>query len=343
MLLDNVADVNRTAAVRWHNGTLEPITQVEGSEPYLQLMKQLSSAIPRPRVTDDIPTTTGKIRYILNHFGRFINKLLHRPANRQTRILAEMLVELKESVESAIIPFRSITHAVVTSPDGIYLAEWELNDVLDYLHIKNLMETPDDLYSVSAAFAGTGNGLCKRYTDIYTCEAEEEFDFPAQFVLNVDFSDQALRMTIKTMKTYKVGGGPTVIDTKLAYIEGLSDDAKETLFQKIREKMKEFVQNEGRKITIILLTGTRVSDRRFKETLRDALGGLVTTEALTGIDESLVQDNSNDMYEIFATAKGAAEVAKRRLEAPVRCRWRKDCAALKERKDKEGTAENIEL
>lgn len=306
-------------------------------------MKQLSSTTPEIRFPDDIPTAAGKIRYILNHFCRFINKLLHRPANRKTRILAEMLVELKGSIESAIIPFRSTTHAVVTSPDGMYLTEWEVNDVLDYLHIKNLMETPDDLYSVSAAFAGTGHGLCKGYTDIYKCEVEEEFDFSAQSVLNVDFSDQALRMTIKRMSTYKFGAGPAVIDTKLAYIEGLNDKSKETLFQKIREEMREFVQNQRQKVTMILLTGTRVSDRRFKETLKDALGNLVATEVLAEIDESLVQDGSNDMYEIFATAKGAAEVAKRRLEAPVRCRWREDCAALKERKDKEGTAENIEL
>lgn len=162
-------------------------------------------------------------------------------------------------------------------------------------------------------------------------------------MLNVDFSDQALRMMIKMMSTYKFGGGPAIIDTKLAYIEELNDNAKNELFQEIREEMREFVQNQTHKITMILLTGTRVGDRRFKETLRDALGDLVATEALTEIDESLARDDSNHMYEIFATAKGAAEVAKRRLEAPVRCRWREDCAVLKERKEKEGTAENIEL
>lgn len=142
----HVSDIGRTAAVRWHNGTLQPVAQLQGSESYLQLMKQLSSTTPKTRFPDDIPTAVEKIQYILNHISRFINKMLHRPANRKTRILAEMVANLKESVESAIMPFRPITHAVVTSPDGMDLTEWELNDVLDYLHIKNLMGAPDDLY-----------------------------------------------------------------------------------------------------------------------------------------------------------------------------------------------------
>jgi hypothetical protein len=55
----------RTAAVRWHNDTLHPIVQTQGSREYLELMKQLSPTTPQTRFPDDISTTEGKMRYTL--------------------------------------------------------------------------------------------------------------------------------------------------------------------------------------------------------------------------------------------------------------------------------------
>ncbi|KAH7347077.1 hypothetical protein BKA66DRAFT_477785 [Pyrenochaeta sp. MPI-SDFR-AT-0127] len=51
-----------TAAVRWHNGTLQPIAQVPGSSPYLQLMKQLSSTTRETRFPHNLPTTARKVQ-----------------------------------------------------------------------------------------------------------------------------------------------------------------------------------------------------------------------------------------------------------------------------------------
>ncbi|KAH7347078.1 hypothetical protein BKA66DRAFT_554573 [Pyrenochaeta sp. MPI-SDFR-AT-0127] len=223
------------------------------------------------------------------------------------------------------------------------LTDWEMDDVLDYLHIKNLMEAPDSLYSISAAYAGTGHGLCKEYTKLYQCEAEDHLYFPNKDVLNVDFSHQALRITTKGMQTYKAfGGGEAVVDTDLGYVEGLDDEEMEELFKRIGEKMSSFVQSQRRKVTMILLTGTRVGEHRFKETLRDALEDLVATQAMREVDISFSEGVGVDVHTVFATVKGAAEVAKRRLEAPVRCLWREDCEALKAGKH-EGIGENIDL
>ena len=217
-----------------------------------------------------------------------------------------------------------MTHVIVTSPDGMCLTKWEMDDVLDYLHIKNLMAEPDSLYSLSATFAGTGHGLCKEYTNLHRCEAEDHLYFPHKDVLNVDFSNQALRMTTMGVQTYKAfGGGEAVIDTDSGYVEGLNEEDMAELFERIREKMRTFVQSQRRKVTSILLTGTRVSKSRFKETLRDALEDLVAIQAMREIDGSFPEELGVDMYTVFATAKGAAEVAKRRKEAPVRCLWKR--------------------
>lgn len=307
-------------------------------------MKQLSSTTRETRFPHNLPTTAGKAQYVLDHLQRFLNKFFGRPANRKTVILAEMLAQLRAFIESALPSITPVTHAIITSPDGMCLTDWEMNDVLDYLRIENLMEGPDSLYSISAAHAGTGHGLCKEYTKLYRCEAEDHLGFPYKNVLNVDFSDQALRMTIKGMRTYKAfGGGEAVVDTDLGYVEGLDDEEMEELFVGIGGKMRSFVQSQRRKITMILLTGTRVGEHRFKKTLRDALENLVATQAMEEIDRSFSKDVGVDVHTVFATAKGAAEVAKRRMEAPVRCLWREDCEALKAGKHEEGLGEVIEL
>jgi hypothetical protein len=307
-------------------------------------MRELSSTTRETRFPHNIPTTAGKLQYVLDHLRRFANKFFGRPANRKTAILAEMLAQLKASVESVLPSTTTVTHAIVTSPDSMRLTDWEMDDVLDYLHIKNLIKAPDSLYSISAAFAGTGHGLCKEYTKLYRCEAEDHLEFRNEDVLNVDFSDQALVMTTKGMQTYKsIGGGNADVDTELGYVEGLDDEETKELFEKIGKKMRNFVQRQRRKVTMILLTGTRVGEHRFKETLRDALEDLVATQAMRAIDRSSSEDVTVDVYTVFATAKGAAEVAKRRLEAPVRCLWREDCEALKAGKHQEEIGENVEL
>jgi hypothetical protein len=103
-------------------------------------MKQLSSTTPETRFPRDIPTTIGRVQYVLNHLRRIINKFFGRPANRKTAILAGMLAQLKASVESALPSITPVTHAVMTSPDGMVLTDEEMDDVLDCLPIKDLME-----------------------------------------------------------------------------------------------------------------------------------------------------------------------------------------------------------
>ena len=142
----------------------------------------------------------------------------------------------------------------------------------------------------------------------------------------VDFSEAALSMTIKGMKSYKrYGADAALIDPELGFVDGTSDDEVQKLFAKIGARMRRFVQG---KVAMILLTGTRVSEGRFKATLKDALGGLVAPQALIGPGSPSFEGESADLDLVFATAKGAAEVAKRRLEGPVRCKWSEKCESL---------------
>ncbi|KAH7074165.1 hypothetical protein FB567DRAFT_191053 [Paraphoma chrysanthemicola] len=315
-----------TVAIRWHNGTIQHVARVEGSQPYLDLMKDLSLTTPTTRFPDDIPATHDRVQYVMNALQRMVNKFVGFPANKQTRIIGEMLQKLKVLVEQASPSGQRVTHAVVTSPDSMRLTAEEISDVLDYLRIKNLMQEPDELYSTSAAYAGYNHGLCKSYTNPYVCDKEQAFDLPLERVLAVDFSDDALRITIKGMKSCTdMGADAALIDSELGFAKGSSEDDMGILFMKIRAQVREYVGRYRPRITVIILTGTRVGEERFRQMLREGLAGLVDREVLV---EALAVGDDTELDHVFATARGAAEIAKRRLEGPVRCTWRNDCPSL---------------
>jgi hypothetical protein len=286
-------------------------------------MRKLAYSTPETRFPHDIPTTDGRNQYVLGRLERVINKLLGRPANVPTSILASVLNDLKVAVENVLPPGQLVTHALVTSPDSMRLTAEEVGDVLDYLQIKNTITEPDELYSSSAAFVGYGHGLCNSYSRPYTCATEEIYDLPFERVLVVDLTDTALRMTIKGMQSFASSGADSaLIDPELGFVNGTSEGETQTLFAKIGARLRHFVQEYRTKITMILLTGTQVSDERFKETLRDALAELVAPQAM--LQASFGVPNT-ELDQIFANAKGAAEVSKRRLEGPVRCVWWASC------------------
>jgi hypothetical protein len=202
--------------IRWHNGTVQPVIRIQGSPSYVKLLKKLSYTTLQTRFPDDIQTTHGKVQYVLGRLQRISNKLVGVPANDQTAVFADMLKGLKIAVEDELPHKFRATHAVVTSPDSIRLTAEEIGDVLDFLHITNLMAEPDELYSASASYAGLSNGLCKTYSDPYTCAEEEHFNLPFERLLVVDFTDAALCVTLKGMRSYtSTGADAAFIDSDM--------------------------------------------------------------------------------------------------------------------------------
>lgn len=137
---------------------------------------------------------------------RLLNKSLGRPATPETAILAGLISMLKTSTKSCL-GGGNFEAAVLSSPDRIRLTAEEVTDVFDYLGMRNLMAEPDtleDLYATSAAYTGLGMGLCGQYTDPYACE-REEFHFPTQRLLHLDFAPESLSGTIMSLKSAKDG------------------------------------------------------------------------------------------------------------------------------------------
>ena len=241
-----------------------------------------------------------------------------------------MISELKLQVESVLRDGQKVTAAVLSSPDQVSLSAEEITDALEHLGIRNLMAEPDtleDLYASSAAYAGFGMGLCKRYTDPYVCEREDNQIYPSTRLLHLDFSPESLCTTVRWIKSAKESRvDESFVDHDLGL--GRNHVLEAVYWDTVRNRVRRLAQSFGLRITQVILTGSSANDQRFKVAVREALRDWTTADALDMLDQQSY-DKEPSML-LYATAKGAAEFAKRRQEGPVRCAETKKCKEIRE-------------
>ncbi|KAL8647793.1 MAG: hypothetical protein Q9226_006286 [Calogaya cf. arnoldii] len=274
------------------------MAHLEGQPAFIALMQRFAKGPQDHCPIDDAASYWDKLRYLKGRTQRRLNKAIGRPATPETAILADVVEKLQVQVEDTFTEGNKVPTAVLSSPDRIRLTEEEISDVFDYVKITNLMCIPDDLgnlYATSAAFAGFGFGHCRNYTDPYAWEREERY-LPPQRLLHIDFTLDGLSGTIKSLNSAR---------------DGLVDEA----FIGINLGLGWLFR--GPRIPQLILTGYSAESKRFKETVKDALYDLISATALDvlrtdGTDISA--DNKERIADdfLFATARGAAEIAKRR-------------------------------
>lgn len=306
-------------------------------------MRRLATG-PIDRTPSKFDTIWEKLRYLRSRAQRISNKLAGRPANQQTAILASMVSELIEATQLRLGSGEVVSAAVLSSPDRIKLTDEELGDIFDYLKVQNLMAGPRSLYQLyatSAAYVGYGKGLCHGYWDEYACEREES-ELPIERVLHLDLSSESLSGTIDTLQTAGEGLADTsFVDPQL----GLggppfkdNDRVSDKYWAAVCDRIRQFVMSFNRvympHITEILLTGPDATDRNFQTAIEAALSDLVVSEDelayLRQRDRTSSDREDWQSLFTFATARGAAEFAKRRQEGPFRCAQSEECKRRRE-------------
>ncbi|QIX02271.1 hypothetical protein AMS68_007788 [Peltaster fructicola] len=296
-----------TVAVRHHNGSYQNIASVETDLRYNEKMADLIHA--------------GR--------GREFD-------NSTIEVLGNTVRQLRLAVENAGI---DVTAAAITLPDPIYLQYDEAAAILDYATIRNVMYDPVEtegiatrfslpgLCAISAAYAGHGMGLCTDYLDVHACE-EQEACLPNHHVLQIDLSSGSLAGT--TWRFAQTYWSPVIVDTFVNTSLGTNaiqhtpreQGYWQAVCQAIRGLLTSFLPN---KIDYLILTGTsaHVFVHPLKAAMREALldaGYQINVQSGRQIDQVLHVDHV--VHEpLWVTARGAAEIAKRRLEGPFLCRY----------------------
>jgi hypothetical protein len=340
--------------VRLHDGTFHHIALIDGDTSYTDLMRRTATG-PTVRTPDHFDARWEMLQYLKSRMQRLANKLVGRPATPDTAVPASMVSKLVEKTQTRLGDKSTSVAAVLSSPDHLRLTNEETSDIFDYLKLRNLMAEPPlfyELYATSAAYAGYGKGLCCNYTDAYACEREEWY-FEHQRVLHLDLNSQSLSGTIKSLQSAKsvsvdasfvdpdLGFGPARERLTLMmsdYQEG--DEYWNSVSDRIRELVKSFNRVYIPHMTDLLLTGPLATNKRLQAAIWAAIHDLFADDNVLRLVEDRDQDIDNEeqwqTLFSFATARGAAEFAKRMQEGPFNCAQSDECRRRRELVHDEG-------
>ncbi|KAF5724456.1 chitinase [Fusarium mundagurra] len=318
------------AAVHFYNGTVKNIASIPANPEYAALMKRLANSPPPP------PSRWEKLR-------RSFNKKIGRPATPDVGIIATILVSLRDVTSAAVT---SPLDRVAVSHSRIQgLAEPDLWDALEHAHIRPWVAAclprpkvvlplpaagayPSQLLESYAVFAGHGKGLCKHYKNFWQCE-EEQDNVPLETTLVVGISPADLRGDI--IRPWSAftdlqprRGDRTFVDLELGL--AASED-KPDFWARVTERLQGFCGTvpKGFRLDTILLTGENATHPAFLQALRSALVGNGYLQRESDSGGSFFHEGETVIDPVFASARGAAQYARWRQEAPIGCEEQDKC------------------
>ncbi|KAI3327759.1 hypothetical protein HD806DRAFT_333775 [Xylariaceae sp. AK1471] len=318
-----------------------PVTRIAGSSQYVQLMQNLATSPIRrmfdgsrtPPGVDQNDVTTRNI-WVWFKIKCWVRKLFFLPATPEIGILADMVPLLRRDVEAVL--GQRVKSAALASPDRVRLTSYEIGDVFDYLWMEDLMADKNDpmfdqLYSMAAASAGNGDGLCLEYTNAYAC-GKEESSFQSLWTLQLDFSHQSLSGAMELAGTARrLGARHDMVDLTLGARHRPHQDqdthVEQEYWDRLQTRIQEFVESTHRNLEKLYLTGDHASEPCFLEAVRNALAGRALPPVLKAL-ENVASEKSAENF-LFVTSMGAAEFAKRRLEGMARCLLPEECRGEK--------------
>lgn len=319
--------ITRTAAVHFYNGTVKNIVSISANPEYSALMKRLANSPP------PLPLSRWE------KWRRSFNKKIGRPATPDVGIVATILISLRD-MTSSVVP-SPLDRAAVSHPPIQGLAEPDIWDALEYAHIRPWVAAdlprpkvvlplpaaggnPSRLLESYAVFAGHGKGLCEHYKNFWHCE-EEQDDVPLETTLIVGITPTDLRGEIIRTRSAFTDPQPRKGDRAFVDLElgiATSED-KPDFWARVTERLQGFcgTVSEGFHLDTILLTGENATHPAFLQALRSAFvgNGYLQRESDSEEKLSFVHDGEAIIDPTFASARGAAQYARWRQEAPIGC------------------------
>ncbi|SPJ74978.1 uncharacterized protein FTOL_04709 [Fusarium torulosum] len=337
-----------TIAAHFYNGTVRNIAVIAATSDYAALMARLAISPPPPPLS----------RW--EKWRRSLNKKIGRPATPNVGVIASMLISLRDAASTAVdTPDR----VAVSHPRIQGLAEYDLWDAIEFAHLRPWVAAdlprpkldfplpaagayPDQLTEAHAVFAAHGKGLCEHFKHYWNCQ-EEEYKVPLETTLVVGFTPTDLRGEIIRTRSSFTSFQPRKGDRTFVDL-GMGLDSRGTLdselWPRITNRLQDFTKAlpGGLRLDEILLTGENATHPAFLDALNDALVGngyvLGDNKNIDAGTQLLPVKRRDELIDpAFASARGAAQYARWRQEAPIGCQEQARCE--KERREADKQAE----
>ncbi|KAM6534489.1 hypothetical protein FALCPG4_004124 [Fusarium falciforme] len=346
-----------TAAAHLRNGTVLDLALVHATPDYTALMARLVA----------LPETPPPLNR-WNKWRRSINKKFGRPATTDVGTLAEMFTSLRDAATTALAPINPLDRVVVTTPPMPGLADYDLIDALEYASLRPWLCSdfceevpyadpgfpfgpgvgyPEELTEAHAVMAAHGLGLCENYDNLDLC-FNEELSMPLEKAMVVGLTEMDFRAEVmKTRGSFPEF--PDVVDKFVDLTVGLNAregfQSEEAFWAYIGSRLKMLVSRLPMKLTRVWLVGENSTYPAFLDTLREAIEGSRHGYVFGqgGIDAEQLLERGGAISPTFSSARGAAQYARWRQQAPLGCYERPGCKDERRGDGHDGRGERAEL
>lgn len=249
-----------------------------------------------------------------------LNDISEPPAGTVGRMLTTLkqavLAKYQLEVKSALILVPNLAHLQEPSVTSL---------LIDAMHLAPMSPLPGHADSalrptpVGAAAAANGLGLCNTYTKLDECGREED-SLPSTEVLGIEYTNTSLAVFLSGFRASREG--LDIINTRKWELGHAHRSTESTYWQQVKQTIQEVpLQWPNKHITDIILLGESSLEPDFLEVLREALHEVLPdwNGRLRERAGSNHLDGSQFIDPTFAAARGAAEFAKRIMEAPDGC------------------------
>ncbi len=262
------------------------------------------------------------------------NKLCGRPSTPEVGTIAKLVKKLRTAVDEKLEHNRT-KKALLTIPYLPGVSYEDLEDVMEYTGLTMLSthkHIGDKISEVSAAFAGSGYGLCEHYDNIDACE-NEEADMPVSHILALSLS----QTSFSAAYTYMQAAYRSILEKETTRFDlglqnfptnGKDSEGEEALYwSRMRVTIVEVGRTSRGILTTLLVLGENADNSSFVRTVQEALRELLPDASTQDISKMLLLWKWDGEAEpLYLAARGAAELAKRAQEAPAGCKEPVHCA-----------------
>lgn len=299
---------------------------------------------------------------------RSINKKFGRPATPDVATLAEMIASLRDAASTALAPSSPLDRVVITTPPIIGLADYDLIDALEYASLRpwvcfDFCEElpyadpgfpfgpgvgyPEEVTEAHAVMAAHGVGLCENYDNLDLCFDEEQ-SMPLEKVMVVGLTEIDLRAeVIKTQGSFPMfpDGVDRVVDLTVGLNARDGFLSEKAFWAYIGGRLKMLVSRLPGKLTRVWLVGENSTHPAFLDSLREAIEGSGHGyDAGQGVNDSeRGLTIGGTINPTFSSARGAAQYARWRQEAPLGCYESRECKDERRGKGHDAREKKVEL
>ncbi|KAM0550761.1 hypothetical protein ACHAPJ_008826 [Fusarium lateritium] len=255
-----------------------------------------------------------------------------------------MLVSLREVTASALNV--TLSRVAISHPPIPGLAAYDLSDALEYASLQPWVapdaelpwpEVPwpflsagkyiEELTDAHAVMGAHGIGLCENYKNLFECQKEQQF-FPVEKVMVVGLTKVDLRAEVIGERAPFDAFENSVIERLVDLEAGLNAcgtfDLDKVYWDHVGGRLRNLLDKLPAKFTLtrVMLVGENSTHPAFLDTLRDALESSGYGHDLMLIAKGEAHDAIDPT---FSSARGAAQYARWRQEAPIGCLEPTEC------------------